>query len=106
VSLWWITFTTKTYYRRGRSLSQPVANQAVLVIENAILYRNLEEVHQELKETQNLLIHREKMVAWENSPIPSLTRLKTRWSLLAGLPVVSFEPYPRMPRKNDIPKPS
>jgi signal transduction histidine kinase len=39
------------------------ANQAGLVIENAILYRNLEEVHQELKETQNLLIHREKMVA-------------------------------------------
>jgi len=39
------------------------SNQAGLAIENAILYRNLEEVHQELKETQNLLIHREKMVA-------------------------------------------
>src|SRR4030042_4564741 len=38
-------------------------HQAGLAIENAILYRNLEEVHQELKETQNLLIHREKMVA-------------------------------------------
>jgi signal transduction histidine kinase len=39
------------------------SNQAGLAIENAILYRNLEEVHRELKETQNLLIHREKMVA-------------------------------------------
>jgi len=39
------------------------SNQAGLAIENAILYRNLEEVHQELKETQNLFIHREKMVA-------------------------------------------
>jgi two-component system, NtrC family, sensor histidine kinase HydH len=40
-----------------------VSNQAGLVIENAILYRHLEEVHQELKETQALLAHREKMVA-------------------------------------------
>jgi signal transduction histidine kinase len=39
------------------------ANQAGLAIENALLYRNLEEVHQELKETQNQLVHREKMVA-------------------------------------------
>jgi len=39
------------------------ANQAGLAIENAILYRNLEEVHQELKETQSLLVHLEKMVA-------------------------------------------
>jgi len=39
------------------------ANQAGLAIENARLYRNLEEVHQELKETQTLLIHLEKMVA-------------------------------------------
>ncbi len=39
------------------------ANQAGLAIENASLYRNLEEVHQELKETQTLLIHLEKMVA-------------------------------------------
>lgn len=39
------------------------SNQAGLAIENALLYRNLEEVHQELKETQNLLIHREKMAA-------------------------------------------
>jgi signal transduction histidine kinase len=39
------------------------ANQAGLAIENATLYRNLEEVHQELKETQTLLIHLEKMVA-------------------------------------------
>jgi signal transduction histidine kinase len=39
------------------------SNQAGLAIENAILYRNLEEVHRELKETQNLLIHQEKMVA-------------------------------------------
>jgi signal transduction histidine kinase len=39
------------------------ANQAGLAIENTILYRNLEEVHQELKETQNQLVHREKMVA-------------------------------------------
>jgi two-component system sensor histidine kinase HydH len=40
------------------------ANQAGLAIENAILYRNLEEVHQELKETQTFLVHLEKMVAW------------------------------------------
>jgi two-component system sensor histidine kinase HydH len=39
------------------------ANQAGLAIENASLYRNLEAVHQELKETQTLLIHLEKMVA-------------------------------------------
>jgi len=39
------------------------ANQAGLAIENASLYRNLEEVHRELKETQMLLIHLEKMVA-------------------------------------------
>jgi signal transduction histidine kinase len=38
-------------------------NQAGLAIENAILYRNLEEVHQELKETQTFLVHLEKMVA-------------------------------------------
>jgi two-component system sensor histidine kinase HydH len=38
-------------------------NQAGLAIENTLLYRNLEEVHQELKETQNLLVHREKMAA-------------------------------------------
>ncbi len=39
------------------------ANQAGLAIENATLYRNLEAVHQELKETQTFLIHLEKMVA-------------------------------------------
>jgi signal transduction histidine kinase len=39
------------------------ANQAGLAIENAILYRNLEEFHQELKETQAFLVHLEKMVA-------------------------------------------
>jgi signal transduction histidine kinase len=39
------------------------ADQAGLAIENAILYRNLEEVHQELKETQTFLVHLEKMVA-------------------------------------------
>lgn len=39
------------------------SNQAGLAIENAILYRNLEEVHQELKETQTFLVHLEKMVA-------------------------------------------
>ena len=39
------------------------SSQAGLAIENTILYRNLEEVHRELKETQNLFIHREKMVA-------------------------------------------
>jgi two-component system, NtrC family, sensor histidine kinase HydH len=39
------------------------ANQAGLAIENAILYRNLEEVHRELKETQTFLVHLEKMVA-------------------------------------------
>jgi len=39
------------------------SNQAGLAIENALLYRNLEEVHQELKEAQSLLVHQEKMVA-------------------------------------------
>ena len=39
------------------------SNQAGLAIENAILYRNLEKVHQELKEAQSLLVHREKMAA-------------------------------------------
>jgi signal transduction histidine kinase len=39
------------------------ANQAGLAIENAILYRNLEEVHQELKKTQSSLVHLEKMFA-------------------------------------------
>jgi two-component system sensor histidine kinase HydH len=38
-------------------------NQAGLAIENTILYRNLEEVHQELKEAQAYLVHQEKMVA-------------------------------------------
>jgi signal transduction histidine kinase len=39
------------------------ANQAGLAVENATLYRNLEEVHRELKETQAFLVHLEKMVA-------------------------------------------
>ncbi len=39
------------------------ANQAGLAIENGTLYRHLEEVHQQLRETQDLLVHREKMVA-------------------------------------------
>lgn len=39
------------------------AIQAGLAIENVILYRNLEEVHQQLKETQTFLVHLEKMVA-------------------------------------------
>jgi signal transduction histidine kinase len=39
------------------------SNQAGLAIENAILYRNLEKVHQELKGAQSLLVHREKMAA-------------------------------------------
>ncbi len=39
------------------------SNQAGLAIENAMLYRNLEEVHQTLKETQTFLVHQEKMAA-------------------------------------------
>jgi two-component system sensor histidine kinase HydH len=39
------------------------SNQAGLAIENGILYRNLEEVHQALKETQVFLAHQEKMAA-------------------------------------------
>jgi two-component system sensor histidine kinase HydH len=39
------------------------ANQAGLAIENGTLYRHLEEVHQQLREAQDLLVHREKMVA-------------------------------------------
>jgi two-component system sensor histidine kinase HydH len=38
-------------------------NQAGLAIENTILYRNVEEVHRELKEAQAHLLHHEKMVA-------------------------------------------
>jgi len=39
------------------------SSQAGLAIENTLLYRNLEEVHQELKEAQTFLVHREKMAA-------------------------------------------
>ena len=39
------------------------SNQAGLAIENAMLYRNLEEVHRQLKETQTFLVHQEKMAA-------------------------------------------
>jgi signal transduction histidine kinase len=39
------------------------SNQAGLAIENAILYRDLEKAHQELRNAQTLLFHREKMVA-------------------------------------------
>ncbi len=39
------------------------SSQAGLAIENAKLYRNLEEVHQELKEAQTFLVHQEKMAA-------------------------------------------
>lgn len=39
------------------------SSQAGLAIENALLYRNLEEVHQELKEAQSFLVHQEKMAA-------------------------------------------
>ena len=39
------------------------ANQAGLAIQNAMLYRNIEEVNKELKEAQALLVHREKMAA-------------------------------------------
>ena len=39
------------------------STQAGLAIENAILYRNLEDVHQRLKETQTFLVHQEKMAA-------------------------------------------
>ncbi len=39
------------------------SNQAGLAIENALLYRNLEELHQELSEMQSQLIHHEKMSA-------------------------------------------
>jgi two-component system sensor histidine kinase HydH len=39
------------------------ANQAGLAIENALLYRNLEEVHQELKEAQTFIVQQEKMAA-------------------------------------------
>ncbi len=38
-------------------------HQAGMAIENVLLYRNLEEIHRELKETQSLLVHREKMAA-------------------------------------------
>jgi signal transduction histidine kinase len=39
------------------------SNQAGMAIENARLYRNLEEMHEELKETQALLVQHEKMAA-------------------------------------------
>jgi len=39
------------------------SNQAGMAIENARLYRHLEEMHEELKETQAHLVHHEKMAA-------------------------------------------
>jgi len=39
------------------------SNQAGMAIENARLYRHLEETHEELKETQALLLQHEKMAA-------------------------------------------
>ncbi len=39
------------------------SNQAGLAIENTLLYRNLEDVHQELKGLQAFITHREKMAA-------------------------------------------
>lgn len=39
------------------------SNQAGLAIENALLYRNLEQLNQKLKEMQSHLIHHEKMSA-------------------------------------------
>ena len=39
------------------------SNQAGMAIENARLYRHLEEMHEELKETQALLLQHEKMAA-------------------------------------------
>jgi two-component system sensor histidine kinase HydH len=39
------------------------SSQAGLAIENALLYRNLEEVHKQLKEAQTFLVHQEKMAA-------------------------------------------
>jgi hypothetical protein len=39
------------------------ANEAGRAIENALLYRNLEEVHRELKEAQSLIVQQEKMAA-------------------------------------------
>lgn len=41
------------------------SNQAGLAIENALLYRKLEEIHQQLKEAQTLSVQREKIVALE-----------------------------------------
>jgi two-component system sensor histidine kinase HydH len=39
------------------------SGQAGLAIENGLLYRNLNEVHQQLKEAQTFLVHQEKMAA-------------------------------------------
>ncbi len=39
------------------------SNQAGVAIDNSVLYRNLQEAHQELKETQGKLIHTEKLAA-------------------------------------------
>jgi len=41
------------------------SNQAGLAIENALLYRKLEEIHRELKEAQTLSVQREKIAALE-----------------------------------------
>ena len=46
--------STKILVQKRTFISEHVCQQAGLAIENAILYRNLEEVHQELEETQNL----------------------------------------------------
>ena len=56
-------------YNRNRITEEDIhflsmfSNQAGLAIENASLYRNLEEVHQKLQEAQTLLVQNEKRAA-------------------------------------------
>jgi two-component system, NtrC family, sensor histidine kinase HydH len=60
------------------------SNQAGLAIENASLYRNLEEVHQELKETQTFLIHLEKMMALDEMSTSIAHEIKNPLTSIGG----------------------
>ena len=63
-SFWWTTYTIRIPIEdEDIQFLSMFANQAGLAIENALLYRNLEEVHHELKEAQAQIVHQEKMAA-------------------------------------------
>ena len=72
-------------------------NQAGLAIENSILYRNLEEVHRELRETQAFLVQHEKMAA--------LGALTTNIAHEIRNPLVSIGGFARRLDRNTLDEP-